>query len=182
MAKTAEDKKNSTETKKLSLRHKLLIALFILLICLLAGVVVYLLTQNRETFEYESNVTIGEMPGVDREALLAQLQANTDKSAIAFSINTQPKVVNTTAQILYENPEGNDKDVVLSITDDETGETIYESMPVRPGSYMEYITLLKEYPPGVYGATAYFTAFDTETHEMIGQAASGLTLEVIEPE
>jgi hypothetical protein len=182
MAENAEVKKDIKKATKLSLKQKLYIGVSVVVIGALAGTVVYLLNRDQSAFEYESNVTIGEMPGVDREALLAMLQANTDKSAVAFSINAMPTVVNTTAKIMYENPEGNDKDVVLSIVDDETGETVYKSMPVQPGSYMEYITLTKEYPPGVYEATAYFTAFDMETHELIGEAASGLTLEVVQAE
>ncbi|MDR1665409.1 MAG: hypothetical protein LBR83_10905 [Clostridiales bacterium] len=163
------------------LNQRLIIYAALIIIAALVGVIIWLSASGTEkTLVYEDNVTIGEMPGVDREALLAQLQEKMDESAIAFSINARPTIVNTTASIFYENPSGNGKDVILSIVDGETGETIYESNLIREGSYIDYITLTREYAPGEYEATAYLTAYNRETREQIGKAAAGLTLEVID--
>jgi hypothetical protein len=157
-------------------------------IVVLSGVVIYLASgHNNNTqpavkiaagYEYEDNVTVGEMPGVDREAILEMLQNNADKTAIAFTINGMPTVTDSTINLLLENPEGNGKDISVRIIDSESKDVIYESKVIPQGSYLTDVVISKNFTPGFYEATAYITAYDTETHERIGQAAAGLTLEV----
>ncbi len=163
-----------------SKKKKIIIASAAVIIA--AGITAYFII-NRDTksaFEYEDNVTIGDMPGVDRDALLLALQENTDKAAVAFSLNSKPSVIGTEMNLLFENPKGNGKDITLTIYENDTGEVIYLSKAIREGNYLATISLLKEYAPGTYEATALITALDTQTHEVIGETAAGLTLQVIE--
>ncbi len=162
-------------------RKKIIITSAALIIA--AGIAAYFYIINRDTesvFEYEDNVTIGDMPGVDRDALLLALQENTDKAAVAFSLNSKPSVLGTEMNLLFENPKGNGKDITLAIYENDTGEVIYQSKAIREGNYLATVNLLKEYAPGTYEATALITALDTQTHEVIGETAAGLTLQVID--
>ncbi len=162
-------------------RRKIII--FSVLVLIAGAVTFFALRRETENvaenvFEYEENITVGELPGVDREAMLAALQANTDKAAVAFSINSKPVVTGTEMNLLFENPMGNGKDIILSIYENETNEIIYKSKAIREGNYLATVTLLKEYEPGSYEATALITALNTETHDVIGETAAGITLRV----
>jgi hypothetical protein len=161
-------------------RGKYVVISLLVIVPILAGVIIYQILNPVNSLEYEENVMVGLMPGVDRDALLASLQANTDNSAVAFSINAMPTVVGTSMDLFFENPAENEKDIQLTIYEDETGEEIYKSKAIRGGNYLSTVTLLKEFEPGSYAATAQIIALDTETHEQIGETAAGLTLVVVE--
>jgi hypothetical protein len=167
--------------KKIELTRKQLIIISIVFIASLC-LAYYLLTRDNNPFrfEYEDNVFIGEMEGVDYDALLAMLQEKTDRSAIAFSINSRPTVVVNVMNIMIMNPEGNNKTITIALHDNETGEVIYQSKGIAEGSFIRYITLNKTYPPGQYEITAYISGFDTEDYQLLGIAAAGLTINVVQ--
>ncbi len=61
---------------------------------------------------------------------------------------------------------------------DDTDEEIYASKYIKPGSYIEKVKLDKVLEKGTYDATAYFSAYDEETTEFIGQTGAQITLTV----
>lgn len=142
--------------------------------------VYYFVTQNNTVatngFEYENNATVGLMPGVDRDSLLAEMQKSVDESAIAFSINSNPVLENSHINILFENPVGNNKDIVLEIFENDTQNSLFKSKAIREGSYLETAKLNTSLAKGEHSVTVYITAYHVETHEMIGQAAAEITI------
>lgn len=147
---------------------------------------VYFTTRPREAEavtppigEYEGGAIVGDMPGVDREAMLAMMQENIDASAIPFSINAAPGVVGNVMNLFFENPQGSGKDLTILLADDETGDTLYESKLVPEGSYLENVEIAKDYESGVYEVTATITAFDPQTHGEIGVTTAGLVVDVL---
>ena len=66
----------------------------------------------------------------------------------------------------------------VTITLEETGETVYSSGGIEPGQYIEYITLTEKLRAGDYRAIADFTAYTVEDHRAVGSAAAEITLHV----
>ena len=171
-----EDCKMSKSKKRI-----LIIAGIVLLIALTVLICYLLFTKKEENnLLYDDNATVGIMPGVDIDARRQDLQNMLDKSMIAFSINTSPVFLNGTAKgnLLIENPGNNAKLLQVSIRINETDEEIYASKYLKPGTYIESAKLDKVLEKGSYNATAYFSAFDEETTEFIGQVGAQLTITV----
>lgn len=163
----------------ISKKTKKILIISVISILLFAGIIVLILLYNKpqnNDFEYEDNVMVGLMPGVDRDALLEQMQNNVDKSAIAYSVDSRPKLQKQTLYILFENPEGNDKDLSIEIYDNETGESIYSSKAIKEGSYVPSVKINRTYEIGEHTITVYIKAYEIETHKFIGEAAAELIL------
>lgn len=131
--------------------------------------------------ELEKNVTLGILPGVDLDERQKQLQAQLDDSQIAFSVNTNPVFDTGKSQgnLLLENPANNAKLLTAEIVLDETGEVVYQSKALIPGSYLEKVGLDKNLPKGSYPATVYLKAYREDTQALIGQTGAAITLAVL---
>ena len=97
--------------------------------------------------------------------------------SIASVIEFEDGTSNGTAYI--ENVPGNRYNMQVTITEDETGDVLYESGVLQPNQYIENITLTRDLDPGSYEATAMFTALDPDTFQETGQAAAKVNLEVL---
>lgn len=159
----------------------LIAAAILLLIAATVCICYFLFTKNEEeNLLYDTNASVGIMPGVDIEARKAELQNIVDRNMIAFSINTSPVFLNGTSKgnLLIENPGNNAKLLKVSIFLTETNEEIYASKFLKPGTYIESVGLDKVLEKGTYNATAYFSAYDEETTEFIGQVGAQITITV----
>ena len=87
-----------------------------------------------------------------------------------FSFNYTP--------IIGENIAANKVDQKVTLELANTGEVIYESGAIAPGSHVQTIQLDANLEPGVYDALATFDGYDIETHEKKGTAAAKVTLAV----
>jgi hypothetical protein len=76
------------------------------------------------------------------------------------------------------NAETNRYIFTVGIVLDDSQESVYESKGIRPGQYIQYIELDKDLDAGEYPATAVFTAYTKEDHEVVGNAATQLVLYV----
>lgn len=134
----------------------------------------------KDGIEFEDNVSMGIMPGVDMEQRLKELQEKLDKGMIAFSVNTNPVFSTGTAagNLMLENPGNNAKLLIAKIVLNDTQETVFTSKYIKPGSYMDQVKLDKVLEAGVYPATVYFEAYTEDTAEYIGQAGASVTLTV----
>ncbi len=164
-----------------SKKRALTIILVLLLIAATVVICYYLFRKQQEPDPlYDNNATIGVLPGIDIDERRKQLQDMLDKSVIAFSINTSPVFLNGTSEgnLLIENPGNNAKLLQVRILINDSEEEIYASKYIKPGSYIENVKLDKVLEKGVYDATAYFSAYDEETTEFIGQTGAQITLTV----
>lgn len=162
-------------------KRTLIIAAVIALIALTVAICYFFFTKKDEkNLLYEDNATLGIMPGIDIDARRQELQNILDRSMIAFSINTSPVFLNGTSagNLLIENPGNNAKLLQVSILINDTNEEVYASKYIKPGTYLENVKLDKVLEKGSYNATAYFSAYDEETLEYIGQVGAQLVISV----
>lgn len=148
----------------------------------LGGAVVFLrLPPQEDGLAWEQNATMGLMPGVDWETRRQQLQQELDDSQISFSLNSSPvfETGEAAGKLMLENPANNHKLLTAELVLDATGETLYRSGALRPGSYLEEITLLRALPAGEYPVTLYLRAYSEQTQKLIGQTGAALTLSVL---
>ncbi len=154
----------------------------LLLLALTVGICYIIFTKNTAEADllYEDNATMGIMPGIDIEQRQAELQELLDRSMIAFSINTSPVFLNGTSEgnLLIENPGHNAKLLRINILIDDTEEEVYATKFLKPGTYIESAKLDKVLEKGSYNATAYFSAYDEETGEYIGQTGAQIVINV----
>ena len=148
----------------------------------LGGAVMFLrLPPQGNGLEWEQNATIGLMPGVDWETRRQQLQQELDDSQISFSLNSSPvfETGQASGRLMLENPANNHKLLTAELVLDATGETLYRSGALRPGSYLEEVTLSRALPAGEYPVTIYLRAYNEQTQKLIGQTGAALTLCVL---
>lgn len=164
-------------------KQRLFIVIGVGALMILTVVICYFLfykNPTKEPLKYDDNATTGIMPGVDPDQRQKELQDILDKNLIAFSINTTPAFLNGTSEgnLLIENPGNNAKLLKIRIVMNDTKEEIYSSNYLKPGSYIKSAKLSKVLEKGSYDATAYFSAYDEETTEYIGQTGASITLTV----
>lgn len=166
-------------------RKKQLLLAGILCLLLAAGSWFFLTTRDaggqEDSLELDDNATMGDLPGIDMEQRLAELQQQLDEGMIAFSINTNPVFATggSEGNLMLENPAHNAKLLVVEIYMEETGELIYQSKALPVGSYIENARLDKVLEPGQYAAVAYFKGYREEDHSYIGQAGAAITITVL---
>lgn len=129
----------------------------------------------------EANATTGLMPGVDLETRRKQLQQELDDSQIAFSLNSSPTFdsITSTGKLMLENPQNNHKLLTAELVLDATGETLYQSGALQPGSYLAEITLKRPLSKGDYPVTVYLRAYHEDTQQLIGQTGASVNLTVL---
>ena len=129
---------------------------------------------------YEANVVSGDIPGKSREERQREMDSMVEEGMLAMSINATPSGKGTgsdqSVNWLIENPSNQGKLIRVEIYRDDTGEKIYETGAIRPGSYVESAPLNVELSAGIYECTAVFLAYREETEALIGQAAVKVTL------
>ncbi len=126
----------------------------------------------------EPNAVVGMMPGKSPEQIQEELDRKVAENMIAFSINAKPVFPSGKGKgnILFENPASNEKLTRMELCRDDTGEVIYETGLMEPGSYVPEDTLDMELPAGEYACTAYIYAYRQSDESFIGKVAAGVTV------
>lgn len=158
-----------------------LVLLLAALLAALAAGGLWLWQNGRAEEGMEPNVIVGPMDGwtdADRQALQDQV----DEGMIAFSINTQVVLEGPDAQapVLFENPSNNAKLLKLELTRDDTGELLYATGFLAPGTYVPKDGLDVRLEPGTYACTALVKSYREDTKQFIGQAAAEVAVTVME--
>ncbi len=143
----------------------------LLLLCLILIAVLLYLFWNRET---DQNLKAGFLPGLDEEAL----QAEVDGNYIRMQINSTPVFEDGSSEgnLYIGNPETNRYDMYVVITLEESGEVIYDSGLIPPGYYIDYDTLQVELEEGRHKALAEISYYN-ENEDV--QSQSNIMLEVV---
>lgn len=133
---------------------------------------------------YESNVVMGDIPGKSPEEIQRELNSVVEEGMLAMSMNATPsgQVSGPDQSInwLIENPSNQGKLIRVEITRDDTGEKIYETGAIPPGSYVEAAPPDVKMEAGYYDCTALFLAYREESEEYVGQAAVKIKLTLLE--
>lgn len=133
--------------------------------------------------QYEANVVLGELPGKDPAQRRAELQAAVDRSKVAININATPCLSlagGGQANWLIENPASQHNLIRVEVERADTGEVIYATGAMRPGTYLENAAPSAELTVGEYACTAWFYTYDPDTEEELGKAGAQITLVVQE--
>ena len=173
-AKGEDGAKPSARTKRIAI----VAGIVAVLVVLAAGI--WWFAGGQDDF-FDSNALEGQAPYKTPEEMQAELDRIVEEgmfnisiaSVIQFDEGTQP------GKAYIENVPGNRYLMQVAIALDDGGETVYETKAIKPGQYIEDITLSKDLDQGTYPATATFTAYDQESHDEVGQAAAKVTLNVM---
>ena len=127
---------------------------------------------------WEDAAVAGVMPGTEKEQLQKELNRQVSENMIAMSINSTPVFPDGASKgnILFENPSRNGKLTRMKLYRDDTGELIYETGLLKPGSYVAEDMLDVRLEKGSYVCTAHVLAYRLEDQSYIGEIAVGITL------
>lgn len=169
---TGDEKKN---------RKKRLIIIFILVfLAIVLASVAFFCSKPIDSW-FDSNATEGSYVGKSEEEILADLNRIVEEGMMNISIAATVTFEDGTSEgeARIENIAANTRDQKVTITLNDTGEVVFESGAIAPGSYLQYIKLNKDLEAGTYMATATFQGYDPETHEERGAAAAEIRLVVL---
>ena len=155
-----------------------LVAVVAVAAAVVAGVV---LTQQPAVEDwFDSNAAQGQFEGKSKEEIQAALNEEVAKGMMNISIAVAIVFPDGTSEgeARIENIAANPVDQKVTITLEDSGETVYESGAIAPDQHIQNIKLSKDLDPGEYPAIATFTGYDRETHKQTGQAAAKITLRV----
>ena len=157
------------------------IALAVVVLALAAWLAIWLLACNGASL-FDPSAKTGQAPYKTDAEMQAELDRVVEEGMFNISIASviQFDAGDAPGTAYIENVPGNRYDMRVSITEDATGETVYESGVLKPNQSIEDITLTHALDAGMHDATATFVALDPVTHEETGKAAAKVTLNVLE--
>lgn len=175
-----EIKHKHKKEKKTGSGTPALILLLILVLAVGGFTAWYFLAYTQQDDRMEPNAVVGAMPGKSVEQLEAELTQQVSEKEVAFAINSNPvfPTGREAGNILFENPQSNNKLTRVEVTLDDTGELIYKSGLLEPGSYVPEAKLLIDLDAGDYTCTATIYAYKLDDESFIGKVAAGLVITV----
>ena len=128
----------------------------------------------------DPNAELGQYEGKSDEEVRAELDRIVEEGMFDISIASTARFADGTSEgaLRIENVPGNRYLMRVSITRDDTGEEVYRSGLIEPGTHIQNTRLDVDLDAGVYGCTARFEACDPETEQPIGEAAAKMTIMV----
>ncbi len=123
----------------------------------------------------------GQLDGKTQEEIQAELDRVVEEGMFNISIASYVEFADGTSEgdIRIENVPSNHYLMRVEITRDDTAEKIYETDMIEPDHHIQRDVLDVDLPAGRYDCTATFYAYDTETEELIGQAAADMQIQVL---
>ena len=154
-----------------------IIILIVVLVIAAIGVGAWAVISQSGGF-YDNAAQNGQAPYKTNEEIQAELNRQVEEGMFNISIASVVEFADgaSPGTAYIENIPGNRYDMMVEITLDDSGETVFQSGALAPDSYLDDITLSKDLDAGTYPATATFTAYDTESHEAVGKAAAKVSL------
>lgn len=122
---------------------------------------------------FDEDAKEGFLPTLSEEEIQEELNRIVEEGMFNVSIGSVLDFKNAKSKAVanIENIPANRYYMSVDITLDDTGETVYSSKGIKPGQYIDEISLSKALAPGEYPATARFTAYQPETYEVEGHVA-----------
>lgn len=162
-------------------RRRIIVALVIVAAFALAGAVLWQLALGGRDGFFDPHAQTGQAPYKTQEEIQAELDRIVDEGMFNISIVSVIQFDDgaSCGTAYIENVPGNRYLMQVAIALDDTGEVVYESGALKPGSYIEDIELARDLDAGSYLATATFSALDQESHEEVGKAAAKVTIDVL---
>lgn len=159
-----------------------LILIIVLLLGLVGGVLWYFLVYNAKSpLEKESEALGGLLAGKTPVEQQEILNEKVKEGQVLLGIAAEPifEYNGKKGRIGIENDKANNYSFQVTITENATGDVLYESGVIDPGYYVEFIELNKTLAAGDYDATALFTTYSlSESPDPIAQIKADLKLHV----
>lgn len=178
---TKQSKRKGKKKRQKTLRTVLIV---LLIAALLAGAGVFVWyrfirdTSKYERYQFDTEAMEGRIARMSEEEIQAELDRVVEEGmfniSIASAIIFDPKTGEGEARI--ENVAANHYHMQVDIILDETEETVYSSKLIKPGYSIENIKLTKQLRPGIYEATAIFSAITQEEMQLLGTAGAMIRL------
>lgn len=126
----------------------------------------------------DPNAEVGQLDGKSQEEIQAELDRVVDEGMFNVAIATTVEFADGTSEgeLRIENVPGNRYLMKVEIARDDTGEVVYTSGLIEPNRHIQKAALSADLDAGTYPCTAVFYALDTETEELVGQAAVQMTI------
>lgn len=159
-----------------------LVLVVVLLLGLIGGGLWYFLVYSAKSpLAREEDALGGLLAGLPQEEWGDALNDVVEEGQVLLGIAAEPvfEYNGKKGRIGIENDAANRYSFQVTITEDTTGDVLYESGIIDPGYYIEYIELNKVLAAGDYSATAVFTTYSLEeSPDPIAQIMASLTLHV----
>lgn len=162
---------------------------FRIVVILLMLIIIVLLLLQRCAAEQEADNTLensikarlGQLEGKSEEEIQEELNRVIEEGMFHISMNTNPVFADGTAEgnLEIENVPNNRYSMIVQITLNDSGETVYDSGLIDPNYHVQTDALDKDLEPGEYPATAAFYAYDMEDLEEVGSTACQITITVL---
>lgn len=174
--------------QKTTKTSKGLIVLLAVLIALLAAAAAVWFFFVRDTgydrYEFDTDAIAGRIQTMSEEEIQAELDRVVEEGMFNISIASAIVFESPTGegQARIENVAANHYHMQVDIFLDDTGDKVYSSKLIKPGYAIENIKLSKRLKPGVYEATAMFSAVTQQELELFGQAGAQIELYILDDE
>lgn len=131
-----------------------------------------------ERYEFDTEAMAGRIQQMSAEEIQAELNRVVEEGMFNISIASSIVFESPTGkgEARIENIEANHYHMQVDLILDETQEVIYSSKLIQPGYSIQHIKLNQKLEPGVYEATAIFSAITQQEQALFGQAAAQVTL------
>lgn len=162
-------------TEKKKKKKWLLLLILLLVVALGAGLYWFFFQRNKmdDTSKYwfDKMAKDGTLEGKSQEELQDILDRIMEEGMFNASINAEPVFDGTTKKGILgiQNIEANHFYCRVVLTLDEDGTVLYESAGLKPGQYIDEVTLDKVPPAGEHDCTAQFIATDPDTLDDVGK-------------
>lgn len=161
----------------------ILIAAGVVVIAAAVGLGVYFSRdKGYKPFEFDTAALEGRIKTMSDAEIQEELNRIVEEGM--FNISIASNIVFLTpggeGEARIENIAANPYHMQVSITLDATGETLYRSKGLAPGTYIEHIRLNRTLEPGEYDATATFFAITRDKYELVGTAGAKIKLTILD--
>ena len=129
---------------------------------------------------YDDAAVEGGWETLSREEIEETLNQQVEEGYINISMNASPVFEDGQAEgsLMIVNEEVNRYPQQVTITRDDTGETIYTSAAIPVGSKIAADALDVVLPAGTYECTAMFHSLDPETGAILGSAGASIVITI----
>ncbi|MGL4607886.1 MAG: hypothetical protein ACRCU3_10535 [Eubacteriaceae bacterium] len=154
-------------------KKRILLVALLLVGAALLGLYLWNLSRMDDTSKYwfDKMAKDGTLQGKSPSELQEMLDKIVAEGMFNVSINVAPVFLNGKAKgtLGIENVKENRYFCRVVLTKDDDGTVLYESAGLKPGQYIDEITLSKDLPRGEYPCTATFIATNPETLDELGR-------------
>jgi hypothetical protein len=152
-------------------------------VVILAGILICFFAYRKSHIYYDDDffdpaAKMGSLSHLSENEIQSELDQVVEEGMLDISIASGITFQNgkSRGQADIYNSKANNYIIKVAMTLDDTGEKVYESKGIKPGEEIQYIKLDKKLGAGEYPATAMFSAYTQDTHQIVGVAGAHIML------